>query len=187
MPEDGRRLVSPKGLPHLRARRLLRSVARAPRHQALSHNSASDHRRLRSARGLGLVLCRQGDVRSLRSQDAPQRPDPAILLSEEVIPRRLDGWPRPLSLVQPGAALTEELAALGCELEIRSGVALRRLHVTLEEKPVQVAFVIAGELGWVAFPDFAEQRDLRIGQIVGHSVASGSAPGDHSLNCSWWQ
>jgi hypothetical protein len=82
-----------------------------------------------------------------------------------------------LRLIQPGTALAKKLAAPGCELEGRSRMALRRLHITPGDKPLQVAFLIAGKFGQVALPDVAEQRDLGVRQNVGHFIASGSAPG----------
>ena len=81
LPQDRRCLASSAALPHLRTRRMLRPVAEPARDQAFSRHPPSDHRRLRSARRLGMVLRRRSDVRSLRPQDAPQRPDPALLLT----------------------------------------------------------------------------------------------------------
>ena len=45
-------------VPDLRPCRLLRQLAQPARHQAFSRDPPSHHRRLRSARRLGLVLCR---------------------------------------------------------------------------------------------------------------------------------
>ena len=57
---------SPAPLPHLWPCRLLRRFQEQACHQAFSPHQASDHRRLRSAGRLGLVLCRRSDVRPLR-------------------------------------------------------------------------------------------------------------------------
>ena len=65
-----------------------------------------------------------------------------------------------LRLIQPGAALAKKFAALGCELESRSRMAVCRLHISPGDKPLQIAFLIAGKFGQVALPDVAEQRDL---------------------------
>src|SRR5271168_1612438 len=45
-----------------------------------AHYAPSDHRSLRPARRLGLVLRRRGDARPHRSPHAAQRSDPALLL-----------------------------------------------------------------------------------------------------------
>lgn len=49
-----------------------------------ARDGASDHRGLRSPRGLGLVLCRRGDVQSGRRHDPAGRSDPALLLAATV-------------------------------------------------------------------------------------------------------
>ena len=75
---------------HLRVCRTCGHVGccdQSPGRHATKHYHATQHPIIEGydpPEGLGLVLCRQGHVRSLRSQDAPQRPDPALLLSEEV-------------------------------------------------------------------------------------------------------
>ena len=68
MPEERQRVAAFADLPHLRPRRLLRRFAQQARHQAFPCHRASDHRGLRSARRLGLVLCRRGAVRSVRTE-----------------------------------------------------------------------------------------------------------------------
>jgi hypothetical protein len=80
---------------------------------------------------LGVALRRQRDI---------QADQPAAL------PTGRCRW-RPLRLIQPGTALAKKLDALGCEHEDRAGMALRRRHVTPGDKPLQVAFLIAGKLG----------------------------------------
>ena len=57
-------------LPHLRPCRLLRRLAQPPRHQAFSRDPPSDHRGLRSAGRLGLVLHRRDIPRPRRSHHA---------------------------------------------------------------------------------------------------------------------
>ena len=55
--------------------------------QALPCHRSPHHRGLRSARGLGVVLCRQGRVRPGRRQHhAAQRPHPALRLNAEALP-----------------------------------------------------------------------------------------------------
>src|SRR5215831_19201173 len=60
---------------------LLRFITASPRDKALPQHRASDHRRLRSARRLGVVLRRRSDVRSDRSNDAAQRANTEIRLT----------------------------------------------------------------------------------------------------------
>src|SRR6266853_3366001 len=52
-------------LPHLRTCWLLRRLAESTRHQAFSCDRPSDHRRIRSAGRVGMVLCRR-DRKSTR-------------------------------------------------------------------------------------------------------------------------
>ena len=54
--KTGEPVGSSAAVPDLRARRLLRQLAEPPRHRALPRHRPSDHRRLRSAGRLGLVL-----------------------------------------------------------------------------------------------------------------------------------
>ena len=82
--------------------------------------------------------------------------------------------PRPLRFVQPGTALAKKFHTLGCEFERRSRMALRRVHVTFGDKPLQVASLIAGEFGRIGFPDGAQERDFFVRQVAGDSVVSGS-------------
>ena len=70
VPEDRLALGAPAALPDVRPRRLLRQLAEPPRHQALPRDRPSDHRGLRPARGLGLVLRRRGDARPRRARHA---------------------------------------------------------------------------------------------------------------------
>ena len=90
MPGDGRHLGAPASVPQLRPRRLLRRLEEPARHQALQGNAASDHRGLRPARRLGLVLRRRGHPRSVGSKDTAQRADPALLLTFCHLPA---AWP----------------------------------------------------------------------------------------------
>jgi hypothetical protein len=60
-------------------------------------------------------------------------------------------------------------------------MALRRPHVTPGDKPLQVAFLVAGKLGQVKLPDVTKQRYLGVRQVVGNSLVSGSAPGTVAL------
>ena len=69
---------------------------------------------------------------------------------------------RPLGLIQPGTALAQKLDALGCEHEGPLSIALCRLHVTVGDKPLQVAFLIAGKRGQAKLPDVTKQRDLGV-------------------------
>src|SRR3569833_4350765 len=64
VPEDRRAMGAPAPLPYLRPCRLLRLFAEQARHQALSPHQAPDHRGLRSARRLGLLLRRRRHARS---------------------------------------------------------------------------------------------------------------------------
>ena len=68
-------------MPDLRPCRLLRRLAEPPRHEALPWYAPSDHRRLRPARRLGVVLHRRDHARSQRSRHGAQRSDPALLLN----------------------------------------------------------------------------------------------------------
>ena len=84
---------------------------------------------------------------------------------------------RRLRLVQAGAALADKVAALGGELEIRSGMALPSAPHSPREEPLQIAYLFIGKLGQVALPDVAEQRDLELAQIVStFPRLRGSAP-----------
>jgi hypothetical protein len=44
---------------------------------------------------------------------------------------------------------------------------LRRPHVTAEDKPLKVAFLIVGELGQIKLADVTKQRYLDVRQVVG--------------------
>ena len=76
MPEDRRIVGASAPLPHLRPCRLLRRLAQPPRHQAFPRDPPSDHRRLRSAGRLGLVLRRRGDVRPVERTTPHNGPIP---------------------------------------------------------------------------------------------------------------
>src|SRR5277367_1539143 len=65
----------------------------------------------------------------------------------------------PLRLVQPSAALAEKRDSLGRELKGRARMVCSRLHITPGDKPLQIAFLIAGRLRMVILSDAAEQRD----------------------------
>src|SRR5271165_3815504 len=82
---DGQpRASSSEDLSHMRACRLLRSVAGR---QAAKHYHATRHPIIEGydpPEGGAGAMSMKRSVRSLRSHDAPQRPDPALLLSEGV-------------------------------------------------------------------------------------------------------
>src|SRR3954468_18173864 len=80
MSQAGQRLAAFTHLSFLRTCRLLRSVTASPCDGPLRGDPASNHRRLRSAGGVGLVLRRPTGGRSPRS-DSAMGPDSAILLS----------------------------------------------------------------------------------------------------------
>ncbi len=63
MPEDRVALGASAPVSNLRPCRLLRQLAEPPRHEAFSPDRPSDHRRLRSAGRLGMVLYRRGHAR----------------------------------------------------------------------------------------------------------------------------
>src|SRR5712691_10120137 len=65
----------------MRPCRLLRRIAKPPCHEAFSRHSPPDHRRIRPARRLVLVLHRRGDARPHRARYPTQRPDPPLLLT----------------------------------------------------------------------------------------------------------
>ena len=88
----GSRLAASAPLPDLRPCRLLRRFAEPPRDQAFPRDQPSDHRRLRSAGRLGLVLCRRGLARPRRPRHAAARSDPALLLTSS-------NWSRSDSLI----------------------------------------------------------------------------------------
>src|SRR4051812_15831723 len=79
MPEDRQRVGAPAAVPRVRPRRLLRPVAVPPRACALPRDGAPHHRRLRSARGLGLVLRRRRRDRAA-GPDTPAGPHTPVLL-----------------------------------------------------------------------------------------------------------
>ena len=83
-------LGAPAPLPDVRPRRLLRQLAEPPRDEALPRDRPSDHRGLRPARGLGLVLRRRGDARPRRPATPQSGPIPALRLT----PWRLCARPR---------------------------------------------------------------------------------------------
>ncbi len=56
-----------------------------------------------------------------------------------------------------------------------------RRHIAGQEKLLQVALLIAGQLQRVTLPDFAKELDLRVRQIVRHFIASGSTSGAIAL------
>ena len=66
--------------------RLLRRLAEPPRDQALSRDPASDHRGLRPAGRLGMVLRRRGDARPQRSRHTTQWSYPTLLLTRRLVP-----------------------------------------------------------------------------------------------------
>src|SRR5262249_27032228 len=74
--EDRIAVGAPASLPHLWSRRLLRQLPEPPRDQTLPEDRAPDHRRLRSAGGVGLVLPRRGDARPRRENGAPKGGQP---------------------------------------------------------------------------------------------------------------
>src|ERR1700677_270732 len=82
----------------------------------------------------------------------------------------------PLRLIQSGAALAEKRDSLGRELKGRARMARGRLHITPGDKPLQIAFLVAGSLRVVVLSHAAEERNLRVRQIFGHSAISGSGP-----------
>ena len=51
-----------------------------------------------------------------------------------------------------------------------------RLHLAFGYKPPQIAFRVAGRFGGIMLFDVAEQRDLRVRQIIRHFGASDSGP-----------
>src|SRR5271163_4207968 len=81
MPEDGQRLVSSSYLPHVRTRRLLRSIAKPSCHQALPRDPASHHRGLRSPGRMGVVLRRSADAGPGEQYDAAGWSHTALLLA----------------------------------------------------------------------------------------------------------
>src|SRR5207249_12147791 len=84
VPEDGFDLGPSPALPDVRARRLLRQLAEPSRHPPLPRHAPPDHRGVRPARGLGMVLPRRGDARPRRRRAAPEGPDPALRLNEKI-------------------------------------------------------------------------------------------------------
>src|SRR5690349_18679930 len=80
MPRDGIVVGAPETVQDVRSRRLLRRLPEQTRDSALSPDSSPDHRGVRSARGLGLVLRGRGVVRSGRTDDAANRAYPAVRL-----------------------------------------------------------------------------------------------------------
>src|SRR6266478_4641100 len=79
--EDRIGMAAFAAMPDLRPCRLLRRIAKPPCHEAFSRHAPPDHRRLRPARRLGLVLHRRGDARPHRARYPTQRPDPPLLLT----------------------------------------------------------------------------------------------------------
>ena len=66
LPARRHQVAAPPDLPHLRPRRLLRRLARAPRHRALPLDVAPDHPLARARRGMELVLHRRGRLHHRR-------------------------------------------------------------------------------------------------------------------------
>jgi len=80
MPEIGIAVGSLAHLPNMWTRRLLRQFTEPTRNQAFPCDRPSDHRGLRSARGMGVVLRGRGYVWSVRSSYAAGWTDPSLLL-----------------------------------------------------------------------------------------------------------
>src|SRR5262245_58099511 len=121
VPEARFEVGAPAALPDVRARRLLRQLAQPPRHEALPRDRPPDHRRLRPARRVGLVLRRRGDARPHGRHHPAERPDPALRL-------RLQ-YPRPdrrcvvmqlgmIGLGRMGANMTRRLLAAGHQCSV---------------------------------------------------------------------
>src|SRR4029453_14770796 len=93
LPEDRFDLGPLAPVQDVRPRRLLRQLAEPPRHPALSRVPSSDHRGLRPARRMGLVLCRRGHDRPRRRHDCADGAYPALRLTAEFVALALPGVP----------------------------------------------------------------------------------------------